>query len=63
MAEDKAAVTLTELRHPPNEIPGGLARATLFPGVEGNAYRVPDNPVHGEGGVNDEADDDADDAD
>jgi hypothetical protein len=52
MADDQAAVTLTELRHRPNEIPGGLARATLFPSVESpDAYRVKDNPVNGKGGV------------
>jgi len=56
MAEDKEKVTLTELRHPPNEIRGGFTRESLFPTVEGKAYRVPDNPVNGEGGVTDEGD-------
>jgi hypothetical protein len=51
MADDKASVTLTELRHPDNEIPGGFAQSSLFPSVEGSAYRVKDNPVNGKGGV------------
>ena len=54
MAKDKASVTLTELRHPANETPGSLARATLYPSVEGSAYRVKDNPANGPGGSDDE---------
>jgi hypothetical protein len=56
MAEDRATISLAELRHPKpqNEIPGGFARSTLYPSVEGDAHIVPDNPEHGPGGVDDE---------
>jgi len=57
MAEDKESVTLTELRHPPNELPGGFARVSLFPTIEGSAYRVRDNPVNGPGGVDEPEED------